>query len=128
MSAVAPEGARTFERVGVLGFGTMGMGIVYAAAAAGCSVTVLETDESRIEAGFVALDRFLARGVAIGKSSEADAAELRGRITGVTDPSAFADTELVIEAVFEDFEAKRAVLGRVTAFLGGEALVATNTS
>jgi 3-hydroxybutyryl-CoA dehydrogenase len=128
VSAVAPDGATRFERVGVLGFGTMGMGIAYVAAAAGCSVTVLDTDDSRVGAGFAALDHFLARGVSMAKTSEADASELRRRITGATEPSALAAAELVIETIVEDLEVKQAVLGCVSSLLGPEAVVATNTS
>jgi len=128
VSAVAQDAAASVERVGVLGFGTIGAGVAHVAAGAGCSVTVLGTDGSHLDAGFARLDRFLARGVSAGDTSDAEASELRGRITGATDPSALAAAQLVIEAVSEELDAKHAVLSRVTSLLGPDALVATTTS
>jgi 3-hydroxybutyryl-CoA dehydrogenase len=117
-----------FERVGVLGFGTMGAGIAQLAAASGRHVIVLETDTGRLDAGTRAVSSFLQRGIERGKVTETDKNAVLSRITGTTDLADLADVELVIEAVTEQREVKRELLARVSETLAGDAVFATNTS
>jgi 3-hydroxybutyryl-CoA dehydrogenase len=120
--------ARSFTRVGVIGFGTMGSGIAQVAAAAGHQVVVLEISEAAIEAGRRRLTAFLAGGVARGKTDQAAADALLARVTGATDAAALADCDLVIESSTEDLAGKRAVLSTVAAAVGPETVITTNTS
>jgi 3-hydroxybutyryl-CoA dehydrogenase len=118
----------TINQVAVLGFGTMGAGIVEVVARAGHTVVVLETDASRIAGGFERLDASVARAVTRGKVSAEDAVALRARITAVTSVAELAGSELVIEAVTENRDAKVALLADVAAAVGPDAIVVTNTS
>ena len=117
-----------FEKVAVLGFGTMGAGIAQLAAQGGCEVTVLETDQARVEAGSSALGAFLDEGVRRGKVTAERRAEILARTRGTTAIEDLADAELVIEAVTERRDVKRALLAQVAGVVGGEAVIVTNTS
>jgi len=117
-----------FERVAVLGFGTMGAGIAQVVAMSGREVTVLEAGQDRIEAGSAALAGFLDGGVARGKMTESERDETLARIRSTTEPKELDGCDLVIEAVSERFEVKRELFGAVAAVIGDDALIVTNTS
>ncbi|MEU3273937.1 3-hydroxyacyl-CoA dehydrogenase family protein [Saccharomonospora sp. NPDC006951] len=116
------------QRVAVLGFGTMGAGIVQVVAQSGREVTVLETENARIEAGLATLRDFLAGGVARGKLTERQRDEVLARVRPVTDVAALAESELVIEAVTERADVKHELLASVAEVVSGDALIVTNTS
>ena len=118
----------TFQRVAVLGFGTMGGGIAQVVAASGRDVVVLDTDTSRVAAGLAGVETFLDGGVRRGKVSEEDRAAVLGRIRGVVDVADLEGVDLVIEAVTERQEVKVELLGRVAEVVGDQAVLATNTS
>lgn len=117
-----------FEKVGVLGFGTMGAGIAQLVAASGRQVIVLDTDAGRVDTGTRAVSSFLQRGIERGKVTETDKNAVLSRITGTTDLADLADVGLVIEAVTEQREVKRELLARVSETVPGNAVIATNTS
>jgi 3-hydroxybutyryl-CoA dehydrogenase len=116
------------QRVAVLGFGTMGAGIAQVIAQSGRQVTVLETDQARIDAGLTTLTAFLDGGIRRGKITQAQRDEVLERVQPVTDVAKLADCELVIEAVTERAEVKRHLLATVAAAVADEALIVTNTS
>lgn len=118
----------TFQRVAVLGFGTMGGGIAQVVAASGRDVVVLDTDTSRVAAGLAGVETFLDGGVRRGKVSEEERAAVLGRIRGVVDVADLEGVDLVIEAVTERQEVKVELLGRVAEVVGDQAVLATNTS
>jgi 3-hydroxybutyryl-CoA dehydrogenase len=117
-----------FERVAVLGFGTMGTGIAQVAAQGGAIVTVLETDEARIEVGKRSLGDFLQGGVQRGKVTPDERAEVLRRVRGTTTIGDLADARLVIEAVTEHPDVKKALLAKVAGVASEETVIVTNTS
>ena len=119
---------RTFQRVAVLGMGTMGGGIAQVVAASGRDVVVLETDQQRLDRGRDAVAAFLDGGVQRGKGSAADRDATLARITGTTDVADLAGVDLVVEAVVEQHDVKAELLGRVAAVVGEDAVLTTNTS
>jgi 3-hydroxybutyryl-CoA dehydrogenase len=116
------------ERVAVLGFGTMGAGIVQVVAQSGRQVAVLETEPARIDAGLRVLTSFLDGGVQRGKLTEAQRDEVLERVRPVTEVGELADSDLVIEAVTERIEIKRELLATVAGMITEDALIVTNTS
>jgi 3-hydroxybutyryl-CoA dehydrogenase len=116
------------ERVAVLGFGAMGAGIAQVCAQAGLEVAVLDVDAERLEEGRARMADFLEGGVRRGKLSDEDREAALGRVRGVVDAGELTGAGLVIEAVVEDSELKRALLAEVAVVVGEEALIATNTS
>jgi 3-hydroxybutyryl-CoA dehydrogenase len=116
------------DTVGVVGMGTMGAGIAQVVAASGRDVLVLDASQARCQAGLDAVRRFLAGGVARGKLSQQAAAQIAGRIRAVADVTGLAGCQLVIEAIIEQREAKRALLAEVGQAVAPDALIVTNTS
>jgi 3-hydroxybutyryl-CoA dehydrogenase len=114
--------------VAVLGFGTMGAGIAQVCARAGREVVVLEESEGRLEAGRRRLEAFLGEGVSRGKTTEEERDETLARVRGTTEVGDLAGSGVVIEAVVEELEVKRALLPAVAETVGEGAIFATNTS
>ena len=115
------------NRIGVIGSGTMGAGIAQVAAGAGIQVILIDTEIERPVAAIGKIRSILDRQVEKGKLTAPDVDRL---IANVQPSSTFTDlknTTLVIEAVFEDFETKRAVIGSVCE-IAPDALFASNTS
>ncbi len=116
------------ERVGVVGFGLMGHGIAQVTAQAGYQVIVRETEQRFLEAGFKRVDGSLERLVRGGKLSEGDAKAARARISGTMDLRSLARCQLVIEAVTEDLETKKALYQDLDPVATPETIFASNTS
>lgn len=116
------------RKVGVLGCGIMGSGIVEVCAKAGLEVTFVEVDEERRARGLQAIERSMARAVERGKMDEGERDEAMGRITGATDVADVADADLVMEAVTEDIETKVELFRRLDELTRPDVVLATNTS
>jgi 3-hydroxybutyryl-CoA dehydrogenase len=113
----------------VVGAGTMGHGIAQVAAAAGCTVTLVDATLDLAERGRARIAANLDEGVRRGKVSETARAEILARVQVASDPSpAAADASLAIEAVPEQYGAKQAVFALLDAALPADALLASNTS
>ena len=119
---------RTVEHVGVIGAGTMGGGIAMAFANAGFSVTLLEADAAALQRGLETIRRNYDSRVQRGSLAESAMQERLARIEPALEWSRLAAADLIIEAVFEDFEVKRGVLERLDAIARPGAILATNTS
>ncbi len=116
------------EKVAVVGAGTMGNGIAQVFAAKGFSVTMIDIKDEFVQKGVAAIDKSLSRLVKKEKISEDDKNEILGRISTSTELSAAADTGLVIEAVFEDFDVKTKIFGELDGVCGPDVIFASNTS
>jgi 3-hydroxybutyryl-CoA dehydrogenase len=116
------------KKVGVVGCGLMGHGIVQVTAQAGYDVVVREVSEDVAARGIGKIEKQLARAVEKGKSSQEDADAVRARISATTDYGDLADCDLVIEAMTENLEAKLEMWREVDGIVKPEAVFATNTS
>ncbi|WP_299785044.1 3-hydroxyacyl-CoA dehydrogenase NAD-binding domain-containing protein [uncultured Marivita sp.] len=122
------EPASTLERVGIVGGGTMGLGICRAVLAAGLPVTLIERDAASRDAVRAALEDALHAAVSKGRVTDAEA-ERRMQLLTVSDQIAdLSDCDLVIEAVFEDMALKTRVFQDLDRILKPQAVLATNTS
>ena len=116
------------RRVGVLGCGLMGSGIAQVCAQAGYRTVVREVDQSAVDAGLGRIVRFLDNGVTRNKlTAEARDATME-RLSGTTSVDALAECDLIIEAIVENVDAKRAVFSEVEAVVGPDAVFCSNTS
>ncbi|MBV1696420.1 MAG: enoyl-CoA hydratase/isomerase family protein [Hyphomicrobiales bacterium] len=119
---------RDVKSVGVLGAGTMGAGIAIAFLQAGFPVTVVETKQDALDRGVARIRETIEGNVKRGRIT-ADAGQ---KILAGLKPSlaidAFASTDLVIEAVFENMAIKKEVFGKLDAACKPGAILATNTS
>jgi 3-hydroxybutyryl-CoA dehydrogenase len=113
--------------VGVVGGGTMGVGIAYVFAVAGWSTTIVEPDDDRAEAVRRTVTEAAANGAARGKLDPDRAAELPSLVRRVRAVSELpAGLGLVVETVPERLELKHRVLAEIEAT--GPQIIATNTS
>lgn len=116
-------------RVTVLGAGTMGCGIAHVAAFAGHDVSLRDVEEDIVSDGIEGIADTLEEGVERDAIAREAAEAALDRIAGTTDlERAVAGADVLIEAVPEDLELKRRVLGDAEAFLDADALIASNTS
>jgi 3-hydroxybutyryl-CoA dehydrogenase len=120
--------SRELTTVAVVGLGTMGAGIAEVLARAGIDVLGIEKDDAGLRRGLGHLAHSTDRAVAGGKLTPAERDVVLTRIRSGTDLAAAADAPLVIEAIDEDLEAKKALFARLDELCGPETIFATNTS
>ncbi len=116
------------RHLGVIGAGMMGAGIAHVAAQAGIRVTLIDSAQEAAEKGRAHSAALLDKAIARRKVTEAQKAEVLGRITATTDYAGLADCDLVVEAVFEDPAVKAEVTRKVEAAIPQGCVLATNTS
>jgi 3-hydroxybutyryl-CoA dehydrogenase len=114
-------------RVGVLGGGRMGAGIAHAFLVRGAEVVVVERDEASAQAGRERVEASAAKSIERDPQS-GNLGEMVSRLSVSVDYAAFADRELVVEAVPEDWALKVAALRRVEEHLEPGSVLASNTS
>lgn len=120
------DGVKT---IGVVGAGQMGMGIALVAAnVAKRNVIVMDSDKASLERGTAFADKLLAKDVKKGKLSEEDKASALSRISTVSDLGGLSETDFVVEAITENFDAKKAVFEGLKTVLRPGAILASNTS
>ena len=118
----------SIRTVGVLGCGLMGAGIAQVAAAAGYKTIVREVNDSALQAGIGRIRKFLADGVAKGKVTEDAQNKTLGNLTGTTQADDLKECDIVVEAIVENVDEKRAVYQAVEAAVRPETIIASNTS
>jgi 3-hydroxybutyryl-CoA dehydrogenase len=116
------------RKVGVVGLGTMGAGIAQVALQAGNEVVGREVTDELGEQARSKIDHFLSRAVEKGRMSDEDKDGAMGRFTTTTELEAFADCDLVIEAIVEELEPKRELFAALDGICRPDAILATNTS
>lgn len=119
---------RPVTHVGVIGGGTMGVGIAAALRNAGLPVVLVEQNDAALSRAITALSAIFDAAQRKGAMSASDAeARLKG-VRGAVGYAALAECDLVIEAVFEDLPIKRAVFAELAAVCAPHTILATNTS
>src|SRR5205807_411467 len=116
------------KTVAVLGAGTMGNGIAHVFARAGFKVILRDVEERFLDRAVETIGKNLDREIKKGKLVEADKGTVLKRVQPVTEMSAIAAADFVVEAVPEKIEIKRAVLIKADAILRPEVILASNTS
>ena len=126
---VGPEvKPRAIASAAVIGAGTMGGGIAMSFANAGLPVRILDTNAEALERGLAVVRRNYDTSVARGSTPRATADAALGRIEAVSDYADIAEADIVVEAVFESMEVKKAVFAQLDAVMKPGAILASNTS
>jgi 3-hydroxybutyryl-CoA dehydrogenase len=120
--------AREIQTVGVVGLGTMGAGIAQVAIQAGFDVLGREVSEELADAARGRIEHFLGRAVEKGRMRAEDRDAALARLRTTTDVADIAGSDLVIEAIVEDLDAKRELFGELDRICAPDAILATNTS
>jgi 3-hydroxybutyryl-CoA dehydrogenase len=116
------------RNIGVVGAGTMGNGIAQVFAQAGYDVKLRDVGQAQLDRGTGAIKKSLAKFVEKGKLSAEESDASFGRISTTTELSDLASCDLVVEAIFENFEAKASLFRELDAALAPHAILASNTS
>jgi 3-hydroxyacyl-CoA dehydrogenase len=120
--------ARKVETVGVVGAGTMGVGISLAVLQAGLPVTVVETRQDALDRGLARIRETIEGNVKRGRMSAAQAETVLGGLKGSLDLADLASADFIIEAVFEKLAVKQEVFRKLDAVAKPGAVLASNTS
>lgn len=117
------------KKVGILGGGGfMGAGIGYVSAKAGLDVVLLDRDQAAADKGRAHSADLEDKAIGRGHSTPAGKEKLLARIKTTADYAALADCDLVVEAVFEDSNVKKAVTEAAARHMKPSAIFASNTS
>jgi 3-hydroxyacyl-CoA dehydrogenase len=122
------NGMMTINRVGILGAGTMGGGIAQVVAHAGFQVFLLDLSEALVKGGVQKIEKNLSKSVEKGKLSSRESEEILQRIRPTSHIEELKDSELIIEAVFEDLALKISLFKRLDTLCLPETIFASNTS
>ncbi|WP_322990203.1 3-hydroxyacyl-CoA dehydrogenase NAD-binding domain-containing protein, partial [Hoeflea sp.] len=125
-----PEGIKPtkFRKIGVVGAGFMGAGIAYVTAKAGIPVVLIDRDLEAAAKGKAYSEDLVKKGLQRGKTTKEEGEKLLSLITTSMDHADLADADLVIEAVFEDRDVKKAVTESIEAQIRPTTVYASNTS
>ncbi|MGA7731990.1 MAG: 3-hydroxybutyryl-CoA dehydrogenase [Chloroflexia bacterium] len=116
------------KTVGVVGAGTMGNGIAQVFASSGFEVKLRDVGEAQLERGMGSIRKSLGKLVEKGKIGQEESDAALARITTTTELSDLAGCDLVVEAIFENYDAKAAAFKELDGLLHPEAILASNTS
>jgi len=116
------------KKVGVIGCGTMGNGIVIVCAQSGYQVVVSEINDQLLNKGLASINSFLTKSVEKGKLSQPDRDSALARIKGTTNTQDFSDCDLVIEAAVENMDLKKKIFAEVDKICPKHTILASNTS
>ena len=115
-------------KIGVVGLGTMGSGIVEVIARSGYSVIGVDLAQKDTSYADLRIANSIGRGVAGSKITESEGQAILSRIELTTDLTELASCQLVIEAISEDLQTKSELFADLDSILGPDAIMATNTS
>lgn len=116
------------DSVGVVGAGTMGSGIAQVAAVAGYDVVMRDIKQDFVDSGMERIEGGLETLVEKERLTDAEADDVRARLTGTTDLEDLADVDLVVEAAVEKMDVKADIFNDLDALTADETILATNTS
>ena len=114
--------------VAVIGMGTMGTGIAEVIARHGLTVKAIDVDDDALDAARQRIEASTERAVSREKMTSSDRSELLDRIIFTTNIQECVATDMVIEAVTEDIDLKRELLGQLDGLVGEHVIWCTNTS
>ncbi|MBQ9015068.1 MAG: 3-hydroxybutyryl-CoA dehydrogenase [Firmicutes bacterium] len=116
------------KKIGVMGTGTMGSGIIQVCAAAGYDVVIRSSKQEYIDGALAKIDKNLTKMVSREKITEDDKAATLGRISGGTTFDVLADCDLIIESSTENMDKKKELFAELDKVCKDDAILATNTS
>ncbi len=124
------------KKVGVIGCGLMGHGIVQVAAQGGFDVVAFEADQGALDKGLGRIEKSLgklaSKNVEKGKMTEDQAGEwvktTWGRVSGSTNKADLADCDLIVEAIVENLDVKKGLFQELGSMVKDSAIFASNTS
>lgn len=114
--------------IGVIGSGSMGIGIAQVAATAGCQVLLYDKSEQATKKSWDGLVKIMGKLVARNKFGQEKADSILGNIEIVKSLDAFSTCEFIIEAIIENTDIKKSVFKSLESLISDQCIVASNTS
>jgi len=114
--------------IGIIGAGTMGIGIAQVAATNGCKVWVYDANAQQVETATLGLEKTLTKLVDKQKISGEKMTEILANISIATELKDFKDCELIIEAIIENKEIKTKVFTELENHVSETCIIGSNTS
>jgi 3-hydroxybutyryl-CoA dehydrogenase len=124
----AGAGWMAISSVGVVGAGTMGVGIAQITASAGMPVTLIDVSEDQVARAVDGLRAELARRVQQRELAESEQAAVLASISGSAAINSLANVDLVVEVVPDDHDLKMALLSRIDSLVKPHTIIASGTS
>ena len=116
------------KNVGIIGSGTMGIGIAQVAATSGCEVFLYDQNSAQTEKSLASLKKVLNRLVEKEKISSQKSEDIFNKIKPCTELQDFKDCDLVIEAIIENKEIKTKVFQSLEEIVSEDCTISSNTS
>ncbi|MBP1165935.1 3-hydroxybutyryl-CoA dehydrogenase [Chryseobacterium sp. PvR013] len=116
------------KNIGIIGAGTMGIGIAQVAATNGCKVWVYDANPKQVETATVGLEKTLTKLVDKQKISSEKMVEILSNISIATELKDFKDCELIIEAIIENKDIKTKVFTELENYVSESCILSSNTS
>ncbi|QQV01906.1 MULTISPECIES: 3-hydroxyacyl-CoA dehydrogenase NAD-binding domain-containing protein [Chryseobacterium] len=116
------------KNVGIIGAGTMGVGIAQVAATNGCKVWIYDANAKQVETATVGLEKTLTKLVDKQKISAEKMTEILANISIAAELKDFRDCELIIEAIIENKEIKTKVFTELEKYVSESCVIGSNTS
>lgn len=123
-----PNSMETNLKIAVIGSGTMGSGIAQVAAAAGCEVSLYDTNHTVLEKSKINLENTLSKLVEKSKIDETEKNRIINNISYATTFAELSHSDLVIEAIVENLDIKRKLFSELENYVAPETILASNTS
>lgn len=119
---------KNIKVVGVIGAGTMGSGLAQKFAQEGFDVILADREMKYVDNGVSKIKETLKEGVKRRIFSEGQVEDILGKIKGTSDLKDLTSCDLIIEAIFENFQAKTELFETLNSFVNSDTIIATNTS
>ncbi len=116
------------KKIGIIGAGQMGHGIALVSAQAGFTVVLRDIKEEYVEKGKQRIEKFLTKSVEKGKMQETEKKEILSRISTTTKLTDLKDADIIIEAIFENVDAKKEIFSELDGICKKDTFFASNTS
>jgi 3-hydroxyacyl-CoA dehydrogenase / enoyl-CoA hydratase / 3-hydroxybutyryl-CoA epimerase / enoyl-CoA isomerase len=120
--------ARKVRRAAVIGAGIMGGGIAYTSAVRGVPVLMKDIQQGALDVGIAEATKLLSKQVESGRVAQTRAQTVLADIHPILEYREFGSVDVVVEAVVENIQTKKAVLGEVERLVGADTIIASNTS
>ncbi|MCC2601488.1 3-hydroxyacyl-CoA dehydrogenase NAD-binding domain-containing protein [Sphingopyxis yananensis] len=119
---------RDIKKVGIIGAGTMGGGIMMNFLQKGFACTIVETQQEALDRGLAVVRKNYEASAAKGRFKPEQVEQMMGLITPSLIMADLADCDLIIEAVYENMDVKKDIFTKLDGIAKQGAILATNTS
>ena len=119
---------KSFKNIGIIGAGSMGIGITQIASTADCKVLLFDQNKSAIEKALKKLEKVLLRLIEKGKINTIKKDSILSNIKIVENLESMKEVDLIIEAIVENSSTKKDLFSNLESIVSNDCVLATNTS